>query len=138
MKKWVVAALVAVLLVPVAGFAQNPPKDKEKEKDTKIQAIDVTGVWDTIVESPQGAINVTTTFKQEGEKLTGTQASPMGETALEGTVSGTDVKFGMTIDMGGQSMSIAFAGKVEGDTITGVFDFGGMGSGSWSAKKQKK
>jgi hypothetical protein len=35
-------------------------------------------------------------------------------------------------------MSIAFAGKVEGESISGVFDMGGMGSGSWSAKKQKK
>jgi hypothetical protein len=138
MKKLLTMALVAALFIPAVGFAQNPPKEPEKPKDAKAQKIDVTGVWDTVVESPQGAINVTTTFKQEGEKVTGTQASQMGELALEGTIAGADLKFGMTLDMGGQTMSITYAGKVDGDTISGVFDFGGMGTGTWSAKKQKK
>jgi hypothetical protein len=138
MKKLFAVLLVSALAIPATGFAQNPPKEPEKPKEAAAEKIDVTGVWDTIVESPQGAVNVTTTFKQEGGKITGTQASQMGEVALEGTISGADLKFGMTIDMGGQSMSLAFAGKVEGDAISGVFDFGGMGSGSWSAKKQKK
>jgi len=137
MKTLIASVLVAALLFPAAGFAQNPPKETEKPKETKTEKIDITGVWDTIVESPQGALNVTTTFKQEGEKVTGTQVSQMGEVAIEGTITGADLKFGMTIDMGGQTMAIAFAGKVDGDTISGVFDFGGMGSGSWSAKKQK-
>ena len=134
MKKLMAAVLVSALLFPAAAFAQNPPPDKE----TKAQKIDVTGVWDTIIESSQGAFNVTTTFKQEGEKVTGTQVSQMGEVAIEGTITGADLKYGMTIDMGGQTMSIAFAGKVDGDSISGVVDFGGMGSGSWSAKRQKK
>ena len=138
MKKLFAAVLVAALFTPAAVLAQNPPKEPEKPKDTKAQKIDVTGVWDTVVESPQGAINVTTTFKQDGEKVTGTQASQMGEAALEGTLSGVDLKYAISIDMGGQTMTIAFAGKVDGDTISGVFDMGGMGTGSWSAKKQKK
>jgi len=138
MKKLFAAVLVAVLFIPAAVLAQNPPKEPEKPKDTKAQKIDVTGVWDTVVETSQGAFNVTTTFKQDGEKVTGTQASQMGEVALEGTITGADLKYGITIDMGGQSMSLAFAGKVDGDTISGVFDMGGMGTGSWSAKKQKK
>jgi hypothetical protein len=138
MKKLLAAVFVAALFVPAAGFAQDPPKPPDKPKDAKVEKIDVTGVWDTVIESPQGAMNVTTTLKQDGEKITGTQASQMGEVALEGTITGVDLKFGMTIDMGGQSMTIAFAGKVEGDTISGAFDFGGMASGAWSAKKQKK
>lgn len=138
MKKLCAAVLVAALFTPAAGFAQNPPKEQEKPKDAKAQKIDITGVWDTALETPQGAFNVTTTFKQDGEKVTGTQASQMGEVALEGTLSGVDLKYGITIDMGGQSMSIAFAGKVEGDSMSGVFDMGGMGTGTWTAKKQPK
>lgn len=138
MKKLSAMMLVAALLVPGAAFAQDPPQPPPKEKDAKAVKVDVTGVWDTLIESPQGTISVTTTFKQEGEKLTGTQASQMGEVAIEGTITGVDLKFGMTIDMGGQTMSIAFAGKVDGATIIGVFDFGGMGTGTWSAKKQVK
>ena len=133
MKKMFVIALLAALAMPAVAFAQDPPKQEEK----KVEKIDITGVWDTIVESPQGSVSVTTTFKQNGDKVTGTQISQMGEAALEGTITGADLKYGMTIDMGGQSMTISFAGKVEGDSISGVFDFGGMGGGSWSAKKRK-
>ena len=138
MKTLCASLLVAVLLTPTAGFAQAPPNAQEKPKETKTEKIDVTGVWDTIVESSQGAFNVTTTFKQDGEKVTGTHVSQMGEAAIEGTITGADLRFGITIDMGGQTMAITYAGKVDGDTIAGVVDFGGMGSGNWSAKKQKK
>jgi hypothetical protein len=34
-------------------------------------------------------------------------------------------------------MTIVFAGKVDGDTMNGLFDSGGMGSAPWSAKKRQ-
>ena len=89
-----------------------------------------------IIETPQGQMNLTVTFKQEGEKLTGTQASPMGEVALQGTVVGNEVKYTVVVDFQGQQATISFGAKVEGDAMTGVFEFGGMGSGAWSAKKR--
>jgi hypothetical protein len=139
MKKLLATLFVSALLFPAAVFAQNPPKETEKPKDAKTDKIDITGVWDTIIESPEGTFNVTTTFKQEGEKVTGTQASQAaGEVAVEGTLTGADLKFGITIDWDGQAMPIAFTGKVEGDSISGSCDFGGMASGTWSAKRQKK
>ena len=124
------AFLIAVSAVP--AYAQEAPKP-----DAKPAPVDVNGVWDMVVEGPQGAIDVVTTFKQEGEKITGTQASQMGETAFEGTVAGNEVKWVLNIDMGGQQMSIAFAGKVDGESMAGVFDMGGMGTAAWTAKKRK-
>ena len=125
------ACSVAVFAVPANAQEASKPADKPA-------TIDVTGVWDMVVESPQGAMDIVGTFKQEGEKLTGTQAGQMGEVALEGTVVGNEIRYVINIDMGGQQMSIAFAGKVEGDTMTGVFEFSGMGSAAWSAKKRKQ
>jgi hypothetical protein len=61
----------------------------------------------------------------------------MGEIALEGTVIGNEVKYTIVIDMQGQQATIVFGAKVEGDSMTGVFDFGGQGSGAWSAKKKQ-
>jgi hypothetical protein len=126
----VVAACVLAAAMPV--YAQEAPKPEVKD-----QKIDVTGIWDMTVESPQGALDVVATLKQEGEKLTGTHVSQMGETPLEGTVVGNEIKYTLNIDMGGQQMSIVFTGKVEGDTMAGVFEFGGMGTASWSAKRRK-
>jgi hypothetical protein len=124
------ACLVAVSAVP--AYAQEAAKP-----EAAAAKVDVTGVWDMTVETPNGAIENIGTLKQEGEKLTGTLASQMGEIALEGTVVGTEIKWVLNIDMGGQQMSIAFAGKVEGETMAGIFEMGGMGTLTWSAKKRK-
>jgi hypothetical protein len=132
MKRVLLLVCLCALLVPAAALAQDPPKP-----EAKVEKIDVTGVWDMLIETPQGQMNIVLTFKQEGDKLTGTQASPMGEIALEGTVVGDEVKYAVTIDMQGQQMTVAFGAKVEGDAMNGVYDFGGMGSGAWTAKKRQ-
>ena len=123
--------LVAVSAVP--AYAQEAPKP-----DDKSAKVDVTGVWDMSVETPNGTIENVATLKQESEKLTGTIASQMGEIAMEGTVVGSEIKWILNIDMGGQQVAIAFAGKVEGETMAGVFEMGGMGTAAWTAKKRKQ
>jgi hypothetical protein len=132
--KYALAFALACLIVVSALPANAQEAAKPADPPAKV---DVTGVWDMTVESPQGALEVVATLKQDGEKLTGTQASQMGEAALEGTVVGNEIKYTINIDAGGQQMTIVFAGKVEGDTMNGVFDFGGMGTAAWSAKKRK-
>lgn len=133
MKYVLAAALVCLLAVSAApALAQDAPK-----QDAKPATVDVNGVWDMVAESPQGQVNIVTTIKQEGEKITGTQASPMGEIAFEGTVVGTEIKWVLNLDMNGQQMVINFAGKVDGESMAGVFEFGGMGTAPWSAKKRK-
>jgi curli biogenesis system outer membrane secretion channel CsgG len=132
MKSVITMLLACVCLAAVPVYAQEAPRPAPTP-----EKIDVTGTWDMTVESPQGALEVTAVLKQEGEQLTGTQASQMGEVALEGTVVGNEIKYTINIDAGGQQMSIVFAGKVEGDTMAGVFDFGGMGTASWTAKRRK-
>ncbi|MBP1637167.1 MAG: Selenocysteine synthase (seryl-tRNASer selenium transferase)-like protein [Acidobacteria bacterium] len=133
MKYVIAVALGCLLAVPaVPALAQEAPKPDERPA-----TVDVTGVWDITVETPNGAIQNVGTLKQEGEKLTGTLASQMGEVALEGTVVGDEIKYVINIDMQGQQMAITFAGKVDGDKMAGIFEFGGMGSAAWSAAKRK-
>jgi hypothetical protein len=114
---------VAVALVPVA--AQDAKK------------IDITGTWEMTVESPQGQMVITANYKQEGETLTGTHVSEMGEAPLKGTVKGADIEYTITIDMGGQQMSILHKAKVDGDTITGSAIIGEMGTIAFTAKRKK-
>jgi len=129
MKRLIVigAALVLVAAVPVLG--QDQPKEKK---------IDVTGSWEVSVEGPEGTITLTATYKQDGEKLTGTQVGgPMGEERLEGTVKGNEIAYKITIEVEGQQFTLAYTGKIDGDAITGTVDFGGMGSSAWTAKRKK-
>jgi len=76
-------------------------------------------------------------FKQEGETLTGTHVSEMGEAPLKGTVKGVDVEYTLTLDMGGQQMSIVHKAKVDGDTMKGSADIEGMGSIAFTAKRKQ-
>jgi hypothetical protein len=132
MKRALVFSIVglAVLALATSAFAQDKPKETPK--------IDVSGTWDLSVESPQGARTLTSTFKQDGEKLTGVQSGEMGELPLEGTIKGADIAFAIVIDMQGQQMTIAYAGKVDGETMSGTIEFGSFGSSTWTAKKQPK
>jgi hypothetical protein len=125
----IVAALV--LGVAVTAFAQEKPKEQPKP------AVDVTGTWDLSVETPQGTMSLSATFKQDGEKLTGTQSSQMGEVALEGSVKETDIAFVVVINMQGQDLTITYTGKIDGEAMSGAVDFGGYGSSTWSAQKKK-
>ena len=89
------------------------------------------------VETPQGTMSLSATFKQDGEKLTGTQTSQMGEIALEGSVKGTDIAFAVVINMQGQDMTITYTGKIDGDAMSGAIEFGGYGSSTWTAQKRR-
>ena len=128
MKKLVVLVAVALALTP--AFAQEAAGEKQEK-------VDVTGTWELTVESPQGTLTMTANYKQDGETLTGSHVSEMGEVPLKGTVRGVDIVYTLTIDAGGQQFTITHTGKVNGDTMTGTADLGGMGSMNWTAKRKK-
>jgi cell wall assembly regulator SMI1 len=120
--------LVAVLVLIAAGaglLAQN---------QAQAPKVDVTGAWESVIE---GATTSAATYKQEGEKLTGTHVGQMGELPLSGTVKGNDITFTIAIEMEGQKLTLTYAGKVEGDTIKGTVDLGGMASATWTATRKK-
>ena len=127
MKKLFLLVLgVALAVAPVV--AQDAAKPK---------AVDITGSWEMTVETPQGTMVITANFKQDGETLTGTHVSEMGEGPLKGTVKGADVEYTLTLDMGGQQMSIVHKAKVDGDTMRGSADIEGMGTIAFTAKRKR-
>jgi len=126
--KRIVVLLMAVALAVVPVVAQDAAKDKK---------VDITGTWEMTVESPQGTMNITIEYKQEGETLTGKHVSEMGEAPLKGTVKGNEIVYTLTMDMGGQQFSIVHKGKVDGDTIAGTAELGEMGTMNWTAKRKK-
>jgi len=117
---------VAMAAAPVV--AQDAAKPK---------AVDITGAWEMTVETPQGTMVITANFKQDGEVLTGTHVSEMGEAPLKGTVKGADVEYTLTLDMGGQQMSFVHKAKVDGDTMKCSADIEGMGTIAFTAKKKQ-
>lgn len=114
------SALICALVLAVSAAAQSP---------------DVTGDWDITINSPQGPRPAKASFKLEGEKLTGGLKRQGGDLPLEGTVKGKEIKFKYTMKFQDQDFVITMTGVVDGDTMKGDADFGGLAQGDWNAKR---
>ena len=101
-------------------------------------AADISGNWKATAEGPNGAIERSFTFKQDGSKLTGeTNSTFTGKSAInDGKVEGDAVSFSITASFQGEERKITYKGKVTGDTIKLTSDFGGGGQTiEWTLKK---
>ena len=80
----------------------------------------VAGKWEMTNETPRGTQTSTFTFEQEGNILTGTVATPRGESPISsGSVEGNVVTITIVRGMGDRSMELTYTGTLDGDTITG-------------------
>lgn len=98
---------------------------------------DITGAWDFAVETGQGSGNPAFTFKQDGEKLTGTYSGLFGKADVAGTVKGDAVEFAFEVSVQGQTAKLRYTGKIESPTrMKGEVALGELGNGSWTATKK--
>jgi hypothetical protein len=99
---------------------------------------DLTGKWTFNVQTDAGSGTPTVTFKQDGEKLTGHYSSQtFGEQDFTGSIKGSDFKFNFSADVQGNSLSVTYTGTVENkDALKGSVDLGGLGQGTFTAKRQ--
>jgi len=119
--KMLSSATLMVLLASVAGAGE----------------VDVTGAWAFAVETAAGSGNPSFTFKQEGEKLTGTYKGLFGTADLTGTVKENEIRFSFKADYQGQTFEITYEGKIEDkDTMKGTVKMSAIGEGTWTGKRQ--
>jgi hypothetical protein len=100
------------------------------------QATNVTGEWAFNVTTDQGGGTPTITFKQDGDKLTGTYAGQLGNSELTGSVKGSEITFNFTVDVQGQQAPVTYKGTVEKNTMKGTLDIAGMVNGTFTATKK--
>ncbi|HKP27770.1 MAG TPA: amidohydrolase family protein, partial [Gemmatimonadales bacterium] len=98
----------------------------------------VGGAWTITSNSPQGSIESTLTIQQNGNAFTGTMASQMMGTAqvTDGAITGKKVTWSLTITIGGQSITISYAGEVEGTKMSGTVTAGTFGSFPFTGDKK--
>ena len=91
-------------------------------------AADVNGKWTATMQGRNGnSREVTYNLKVDGDKLTGTQSTPMGDRQLEnGKVEGDTVSWTQTMNFQGESRTATYTGKVDGDTIHAKMKAGEM------------
>jgi hypothetical protein len=102
-------------------------------------AADITGDWKADLDTPQGKVQVSYTFKQQGETLTGTWQAAQSPTVQisDGKVAGDKVSFTVRIDAGG-GMTFAHEGKIAGDEIQLTMKPSGEFPGSTVVAKKVK
>jgi hypothetical protein len=100
------------------------------------QTANVAGNWKLTLETPNGAASPSLVLKQDGEKLTGTYKGRFGESPLEGSVKGKEIKFTVKVNAQGQEILLEYAGAVDGDTMKGKVKFGDMGEAEFTGKKE--
>lgn len=85
------------------------------------------GSWTLTIDTPAGTQEPALTITGVEGDLAGAFGSPAGQVDLT-TVSFADgaLEFSVTIDIGGQDLTLNFSGTVDGDSMTGSFasDFG--------------
>jgi len=97
-----------------------------------------SGDWEITISAPTGTRTVQATIQQAEEKLSGTLRGSRGELPLEGSIKGKEVKVTYTIQFEGNPMVVTMTGDLDGDSIKGGADFGGLATGEWSAKRIAK
>jgi len=94
-------------------------------------AVEVAGTWTYELESPMGASSGTIVIEGSEGDYEGvfTNEQFPGEPELESiSVDGNSLSMSVTIDAGGQSMTVQIVCTVDGDEMEGSMDVGQMGS----------
>jgi hypothetical protein len=96
---------------------------------------DVSGNWSAAVTLDAGSGTAKFTFKQTGDKLTGTYTGQVGTANITGTVKGSDVEWSFDSEQAGK---ISYKGTLgEDGKITGTVQYGQLGGGKFTAEKDK-
>jgi L-seryl-tRNA(Ser) seleniumtransferase len=93
----------------------------------------IAGQWQFTVELTVGTGRPLVTFRQDGEKITGTYEGRYGKSNLEGTVKENHVEFTVTLVAEGTTVSGVFSGICENDRMSGDVEYEGAGDGTWTA-----
>lgn len=88
----------------------------------------VSGTWAGTMATGQGDAEVSYTFMEDGDMLTGTSTGPDGNVVeiSDGMVEGQDISFNLTVDFQGMPLTMAFTGVMMDDTIEFTIDMFGM------------
>lgn len=99
----------------------------EKQPEAKTPpALSVAGSWRVEISGPMGKMEMMMELEQEGSRVRGTISGSYGRgEILDGTLSGQELSFTISVTISGQTMDVAFSGRVEKDIIEGTVQIPG-------------
>jgi hypothetical protein len=99
-------------------------------------AADVDGNWTGSIDTPNGPVTVSYTFKANGNALTGSTKGPDGSVVpiKDGKIDGAKITFSLDLDFGGNTTTLKYSGTVSPGQVALSTDFMGQ-SMSFTLKK---
>jgi hypothetical protein len=91
----------------------------------------VAGKWRMAVDSPHGAVDMGMTLSQDGNKVTGTFASPHGDMPVQGEFTDGTLKLSTT----SQEAAKTFNAKLKDDDTLAGYISSSMGDMTFTAKR---
>jgi hypothetical protein len=107
--------------------------DVKKEPEASAAEL-LSGEWDAAADAQGQAFPFTLTLKVDGEKVTGSSSSQLGESTIS---SGTFKDGKMALVLDGTNGQVALMGSVVDGKLVGDFDYAGQMQGKWVATKKK-
>ncbi|MDQ1473917.1 MAG: D-glucosaminate-6-phosphate ammonia-lyase, partial [Bryobacterales bacterium] len=111
----------------------NPPKFPTPEIQTP--GVDVSGTWTVDLKFLSGSARHELTLQQNEANLTGTHRGETIDGSASGTVEGKTVTVRSSQRIQGTSLSYAFTGIAEGDSIHGTVQLGEYGKADFTARR---
>jgi len=94
----------------------------------------LTGQWEAIADAQGQPFPFTLTLKADGEKVTGSSSSQLGESSIS-SGNWKDSKLAIILESGGGQ--IVLTATLTDGKLVGDYDFQGQSSGKWAAVKKK-
>ena len=91
----------------------------------------MTGRWNVVLTMPQGSVPLAAALKQDGESVTGTISSPLGEQPVAGTMVGTTLRAEFKIATPQGDMVVSMIGELSPTGLTGKSSVAGLGESDW-------
>jgi hypothetical protein len=89
----------------------------------------IDGTYSIQIDTPMGAQTAALTLKTDGNILSGSAASGMGESEFtDGTIDGENIAWRMNINSPFGEMTLEFKGNISGDDISGEVTIGNFGT----------
>jgi alpha-galactosidase len=102
------AGAFCIMLLAISEVSQAAPA----------QSSDISGTWIAKVTTPVGAMDFVYRLKVTDGQLTGSQATPAGESSIvDGQIQGDQFKFTVLFNSFGAPQKIGGSGRVVGDTL---------------------
>lgn len=97
----------------------------------------LSGTWSVNVNLGQGDRTITLNLQQEGDRLTGSIAGPLGagEISNASTTSTGDVRFTAALNVEGQTKEATFAGRLSNNEMRGSVTIVGTAPGTFTATR---